>query len=172
MNTKYLIAAAVTAALAHPVCGQVTRPTTAPSQLVADADVAGIQFRTIPAVLDARERRQDWHEAALQAESRVREPKLRDQLVQRLAGIAPYVARSLVKHPQDDALVSVLVYRQPGEEDKQAMVAVTFDGLGSELGGSFFADVLSDWPQAPQINPTSAVRLSKRLRRFANAVFG
>jgi len=43
-----------------------------------------VQFRALPAVLDARERRQDWHEAAQQAEAKIKNQPLRDQLTERL----------------------------------------------------------------------------------------
>ncbi|HEY2587585.1 MAG TPA: hypothetical protein VGI81_17700 [Tepidisphaeraceae bacterium] len=152
MPNKLWIAAAISAALASPVFAQSTRPlSTDGSALSADANLDSIRLRSLQAVLDAREKRQDWHDAAQQAQAPIREDALKQQLMQRLSGLAPRVAKELAAHPQDDALVSVAVYKEPGAEGKQAMIAVTFDGLGTEMGSDYFANVLAGQTKPPQI---------------------
>jgi hypothetical protein len=148
MPTKLLLTLAASAALSSIGLAQTTRPadvqaapTTLPAQ--AQSNLTGVQFRALPAVLDARERRQDWQAAAKQAESRLTVDALRSQLDQRLQGLAPRVAQLLAAHPQDNALVSIAAYKQPSD-GKQAMAAVTFDGLSSDIGGDFIGAVLAD----------------------------
>ena len=149
MKNQLLPAAAIFAVLACPLCAQTTLP-------AADATVSGnmnldqIRLRSLQAVLDARERRQDWHDAAQQAESPIQDPVLKDQLTQRLSGLAPRVARELAAHPQDDAMLSVDVFRDPGADGKQAMVSVTFEGLGANIGSEYFANVLAGQSKPPQ----------------------
>jgi hypothetical protein len=151
MLRKLWITAAISAALASPVFAQATRPAPTDAQSApAGANLDSIRLRSLQAVLDAREKRQDWHDAAQQAEARVQVDALKQQLVQRLSGLAPRVAKELAAHPQDEALVSVAVYKEPGGGGKQAMIAVTFDGLGSEMGSDYFANVLAGETKPPQ----------------------
>ena len=152
MRTQLLLAAAISAALASPVFAQTTTPS-APdvSAAAAGGNLDAIRLRTLQAVLDAREKQQDWHEAAQQAEAPIREEAIKQQLVQRLSGLAPRVAKELVAHPRDDALVSVAVYKEAGDGGKQAMIAVTFDGLGSQVDGEYFANVLAGQSKPPQV---------------------
>lgn len=124
-------------------------PTTLPAAQAAGG-VNGVRLRALQPVLDARERRQDWQQAADTAIQRVDSEPLRKELSRRLAGLAPRVAKALTAQPHDDALVTVAVYRLPGLEGKQAMVAVTFDGMGSDINPNVFADILADLPNAPQ----------------------
>lgn len=152
MPNKLWIAAAISAALASPVFAQSTRPsaTDAPA-LSANATLDTIRLRSLQAVLDAREKRQDWHDAAQQAQAPIQVDALKQQLMQRLSGLAPRVAKELAAHPQDDALVSVAVYKEAGDNGKQAMIAVTFDGLGSQIGSEYFANVLAGQTKPPQV---------------------
>jgi hypothetical protein len=125
-------------------------PTPEPSTQPAASDTNGVRLRALQPVLDARERRQDWHQAADAAVQRVESAPLRKELTQRLAGMVPHIAKALTAQPHDDALATVAVYREPGLEGKQAMVAVTFDGMGSNVNPEIFADILADLPNAPQ----------------------
>lgn len=166
MRSTLAISVAVSAVLSQFSYGQAV-PTTPPpatpapapasagAQAVAASDM--LQLRSLQAVLDARERRQDWHDAARQAAERIQEPALRDQFNQRLAGLIPTLANALMAQPQENALVTVAVYRDPARQGKQAMVAVTFEGLGDRIDRSFFADVLAGMPTPPQAEgiPTS-----------------
>ena len=145
MRTRLLLAA-VSAALAGSVCAQ-NAPTT-PTPPAANLDT--LHLRSLQAVLDAREKRQDWHDAAQQAETPLQVPALKDQLTQRLSGLAPRVAKELAAHPQDDALVSVDVFKEPGGEGKQAMVSVTFEGLGTDISSDYFANVLAGQSKPPE----------------------
>src|SRR5665213_4348646 len=150
-----LTLAAVTAVTPVYAFGQTTpgAPTAPVSKSLPStetiAQTQGLTLRSLPAVLDARERHQDWHSAAEQAGGRIQDPALKSQFNQRLAGIVPAVAKVLIGHPQDYALVTVGVYRTKGAPDKQAMVAVTLNGLDSQLGADFFADVVAGLPQIP-----------------------
>lgn len=148
MYFKSVFLAAISAALTAVVMGQNPPPATQPSVALPAESLSGVTLRALPAVLDARERRKDWHEAAQQAASRIGEPSLREQFNQRISGLVPKIASALVAQPQDDGLVTCAVYRDG--EGKQAMVAVTFEGLGSQVGVSFFADTLSGKLVAPQ----------------------
>jgi hypothetical protein len=150
MRTQLLLAAAISAALALPLCAQTATQPAADAPLAGNANLDQIHLRSIPAVLDARERRQDWHDAAQQAEAPLQDPVLKDQLTQRLSGLAPRVAKELAAHPQDDALVSIDVFRDPGADGKQAMVSVTFEGLGINIGSDYFANVLAGQSKPPQ----------------------
>lgn len=151
MRTRLLLAAAISAALASSVCAQTTPPAAAPPvAAAAGGNLDMIHLRSLQAVLDARGRRQDWHDAAQQAEAPVQVPALKEQLTQRLSGLAPRVAKELAAHPQDDALVSVDVFKQPGGDGKQAMVAVTFEGLGTHLSSDYFANVLAGQSKPPE----------------------
>lgn len=150
MRTRLLLAAAVSAALAASVCGQTTPPASTPPPAAAGANLDALHLRSLQAVLDAREKRQDWHDAAQQAEAPIQIPALKDQLTQRLSGLAPRVAKELAAHPQDDALVSVDVFKEPGGDGKQAMVSVTFEGLGADLSGDYFANVLAGQSKPPE----------------------
>ena len=153
MNTRWLlasvVAASVPAGLNFPrqVCAQT--PATLPATQTS-TDTASLRLRALQPVLDAHERRQDWHQAADAAAARVDSEPLKKELIRRLAGLAPRVAKALTAQPHDDALVTVAVYREPGLDGKQAMVAVTFDGMGSDVGPDLFADILADLPTAPQ----------------------
>ena len=114
MPSKLWITAAISAALASPVLAQSTRPAPTDSQTApAGANLDAIRLRSLQAVLDAREKRQDWHDAAQQAEAPIQVDALKQQLVQRLSGLAPRVAKALAAHPQDEALVSVTVTATP-----------------------------------------------------------
>jgi hypothetical protein len=154
MKPNLLLAAAITA-VASQLSPAQNAPATLPSPTAAELGQAGaatgaLQLRTLPAVLDARERRQDWHQAAQQAAERIQDPALKEQLNRRLAGLVPIVAKALIAQPQEDALVTVAVYRDPRKPAKQAMVAVTFDGLGSQISQGFFADVIAGMPKLPE----------------------
>ena len=154
MRVSMLTLAAITAITPLYAFGQATAaPTSASAKALpstgAVAQTPGLSLRSLPAVLDARERRQDWHAAAEQAGSRIQDPGLKSQFNQRMAGLVPAVAKLLIAHPQDYALVTVGVYRGNDAPDRQAMLAVTFEGLDTQLGSSFFADVVSGLPQAP-----------------------
>lgn len=130
-------------------------PTTLPAAPAAVGDGGGVRLRALQPVLDARERRQDWQQAADAAVQRVDSAPLRKELTQRLTGLAAHLAKALSAQPHDDALVTVAVYREPGLEGKQAMVAVTFDGMGSDVSPNIFADVLADLPNPPKANEAS-----------------
>lgn len=151
MRTRLLLAAAISAALASSVSAQTTPPAAAPpSAASTGGNLETLHLRSLQAVLDARERRQNWHDAAQQAETPIQDPALKDQLTRRLSGLAPRVAKELATHPQDDALVSVDVFRQPGGDGKQAMVSVTFEGLGANLSSNYFANVLAGQSKPPE----------------------
>lgn len=143
-----VVAATVLTVRTAPLLGAA--PTTLPAAQAAASDTSSVRLRALQPVLDARERRQDWHQAADAAIQRVDSEPLRKELTQRLAGLAPRIAKALTAQPHDDALATVAVYREPGLEGKQAMVAVTFDGMGSEIDSEIFADILADLPNAPQ----------------------
>ena len=152
MKTRFLLAgvvAASAAVLVNPPDARAEAPTTMPAGQTA-ADTASLRLRLLQPVLDAHERRQDWHQAADAAAARVDSEPLRKELTQRLAGLAPRVAKALSARPHDDALVTVAVYREQGLEGKQAMVAVTFDGMGSDIGSNLFSAILADLPNPPQ----------------------
>ena len=155
MRTQLLLATAVAAALGLPLNGQTT-PTAAPDAAISaastpsGASLDAIRLRALQAVLDARERRQDWHDAAQQAGDPIRVDALKSQLIQRLSGLAPRVAKELAARPQDDALVSVSVFKEAGGEGKQALLAVTFEGMGSDIGSDYFANVLAGQSKPPQ----------------------
>jgi len=156
MNTRSFLAGVVAASVPLVVnlprsVGEV--PTTLPTAQ-AGADTGSVRLRILQPVLDAHERRQDWHQAADAATARIDSEPLRKELTQRLAGLAPRVAKALSARPHDDALVTVAVYREPGLEGKQAMVAVTFDGMGTDVGQNMFAEILADLPKPPQANDT------------------
>jgi hypothetical protein len=153
MRTHCILATALSGVLASilpaqtaPVPTQDPSLASHPEQAVAGAPPA-IQLRSLQAVLDARERRQDWHAAAQQAADRVQTDVIKAQLTQRLSGVAPLVAKALVAHPQENALVEVNVFNDAS--GKQAMASVTFDGLGSDLGSDFLPGVLADVIKAP-----------------------
>jgi hypothetical protein len=153
MKSGLIFAAAITAVTSQFSPAQ-NAPATLPSSTTAEpGDVAAttgtIQFRALPAVLDARERRQDWHQAAQHAADRIQDPALKSQFNQRLAGLVPMIAKALMAQPQEDALVTVAVYRDPAKPANHAMVAVTFDGLGGQIGQTFFADVIAGMPKVP-----------------------
>ena len=151
MRTRLLLGAAISAALASPLAAQTRAvPPADPQIAAAGANLDTIHLRSLQAVLDAREKRQDWHDAAQQAVTPLKVDALKEQLTQRLSGLAPRVAKELAAHPQDDALVSVDVFKEPGAEVKQAMVSVTFEGLGSDIGGDYFANVLAGQSKPPQ----------------------
>ena len=152
MKRALLVAAAITAATSQFSLAQktpATRPTS-PEANRSEASTSSLQFRSLQAVLDARERRQDWHKAAQQAADRIKDPQLRAQFNQRLAGLVPVVAKALIDQPQEDALVTVAVFRDMANAKQQAMVAVTFDGLGGQMGESFFANVIAGNPKPPE----------------------
>ena len=143
-----ILALAVIAAVSPIYAIGQAGPTTLPSTATV-AQTPGLTLRSLPAVLDARERHADWHVAADQAGSRIQDPTLKTQFNQRMSGIVPTVAKLLIGHPQDYALVTIGVYRNKDAPDKQAMVAVTLDGLESQVGANFFADVVAGLPQIP-----------------------
>lgn len=149
MRKQLLMAAAMSAALACPLYAQ---PTTAPADAAVsrNTNLDQIHLRSLQAVLDARERREDWHDAAQQAQAPIQDPVLKDQLTQRLSGLAPRVAKELAAHPQDDALVSIDVFREAVGDGKQAMVSVTFEGLGANIGSEYFANVLAGQSKPPE----------------------
>ena len=148
MRPKAIFALAVAAGL--PVCfaDQTAAPPPSPTTIPSVQNSDSLSLRALPAVLDARERRQDWHEAAQQAASRIQDPALLSQFDARISGLAPQIARALIARPQEEALVTVAVYRD--EQGRQAMVAVTFDGLSSQIGSDFLAGVVADAPASPQ----------------------
>lgn len=151
MGTRLLLAAAISAALASSSFAQTTPPASVPPPAATvGGNLDTLHLRSLQAVLDVRERRQDWHDAAQQAETPIQEPALKEQLTQRLSGLAPHVAKELAAHPQDDALVSVDVFKQPGGDGKEAMVSVTFEGLGANLSGDYFANVLAGQSKPPE----------------------
>jgi hypothetical protein len=123
-------------------------PATTPS--AALPQTTGVQLRALQAVLDSRERQQDWHVAAQQAVAMLENDALKAQLTQRLSGLAPRIAKALVAQPQDDALVDIDVYREAGGEGKEAMVSVTFQGMEEQIGGDYYGSVLAGEPAAPQ----------------------
>jgi hypothetical protein len=148
MRTRLLLAAAISAALSSPLLAQTAAP---PASVVSGgANLDTIHLRSLQSVLDAREKRQDWHDAAQQAETPLNENALKEQLTQRLSGLAPRVAKELAAHPQDDALVSVDVFKEAGPDGKQAMVSVTFEGLGSNIGSDYFSNVLAGQSKPPE----------------------
>ena len=157
MRTPFFLASAVVATglavRTAPLRAAV--PTTLPAAQAAASDTSTVRLRALQPVLDARERRQDWHQAADAAVQRVESAPLRKELTQRLAGLVPHIAKALTDQPHDDALATVAVYREPGLEGKQAMVAVTFDGMGSNIEPETFANILSDLPKAPQAEGVS-----------------
>ncbi|HEX3983490.1 MAG TPA: hypothetical protein VHX12_07345, partial [Acidisoma sp.] len=151
MRTRLLLAAAISAALASSSFAQTTPPASVPPSAATEGgNLDTLHLRSLQAVLDARGRRQDWHDAAQQAETLIQEPVLKQQLTQRLSGLAPRVAKELAAHPQDDALVSVDVFKQPGGDGKQALVSVTFEGMGANLSGDYFANVLAGQSKPPE----------------------
>ena len=151
MRTRLLLAAAISPALSSPLLAQTAAPPApAAAAVSAGANLDTIHLRSLQAILDVREKRQDWHDAAQQAEAPLTENVLKEQLTQRLSGLAPRVAKELAAHPQDDALVSVDVFKEPGADGKQAMVSVTFEGLGSNIGSDYFANVLAGQSKPPQ----------------------
>jgi hypothetical protein len=153
MKRALLVAAIITAATSQFSLAQKT-PTTRPASPEAKRSEATstdpLQFRSLQAVLDVRERRQDWHKAAQQASDRIKDPQLRTQFDQRLAGLVPVVAKALIDHPQEDALATVAVFRDLADAKHQAMIAVTFDGLGGQVGDSFFNNVVAGKPKPPE----------------------
>src|SRR5689334_18497328 len=60
MHLKFIFVLAISTAFSWTIRGQNAPPAPAP----AGESVSGLALRSLPAVLDARERRQDWHEAA------------------------------------------------------------------------------------------------------------
>ena len=154
MRTHYILAAALSGVIASVLPAQTTPvPTQDPSlashpEQAAASAPGSIQLRSLQAVLDARERRQDWHAAAQEAADRVQTDAIKAQLSQRLSGVAPIVAKALVAHPQENALVEVNVFDDAS--GKPALASVTFDGLGSDLGGDFLPGVLADIIKAPE----------------------
>ena len=157
MRTPFFLASAVAATVltvrTPPLTAAV--PTTLPAARAAASDTNTVRLRALQPVLDARERRQEWHQAADAAVQRVEAAPLRKELTQRLAGLVPHIAKALTAQPHDDALATVAVYREPGLEGKQAMVAVTFDGMGSNINPETFANILADLPKAPQAQGVS-----------------
>jgi len=105
-------------------------------------------LRSLPVVLDAINRHQDWHEAARQAEERAPSPELRSHLARQLSAVAPHVSKELLAHPAQVALVTVAVYKS-GPQGQPAMVGVTYNGTEAQVPPSFFSDLLADFPQAP-----------------------
>ena len=150
MGTRLILLAAISGVLPATLCAQSTPATPPPTTAPAAANPDALRLRSLQAVLDVRERQQDWHQAAQQAQAPIREDALKQQLAARLSGLAPRVAKELTAHPQDDALVSVAVYKQAAGDEKPAMVAVTFEGLGSELGGDYFSNVLAGEMKPPE----------------------
>ena len=153
MHTRLVLALVGTAFLSPVASSQTTRPTTqpAPSPAVSrELHSGAVQFRALPAVLDARERRQDWHEAAQQAEAKIKNQPLRDQLTERLSGLMPQVVDQLRSHPQDEAVVTIAVYREPAKPSEDAMILVTFNGLASQVGDTFMQDVMNNLATLPQ----------------------
>jgi hypothetical protein len=155
MQTRWMLAAAIstlsTGFCLQGVAQTAVPPTAAPAAVASgSANLDALHLRSLQAVLDARDRRQDWHDAAQQAEASLQVPAMKDQLTQRLSGLAPRVAKELAAHPQDDALVSVDVFKDPGADGKQAMVSVTFEGLGSSIGSDYFFNVLAGQSKPPQ----------------------
>jgi len=91
MNTRSFLAGVVAASVPLVVnlprsVGEV--PTTLPTAQ-AGADTGSVRLRILQPVLDAHERRQDWHQAADAATARIDSEPLRKELTQRLAGLAP-----------------------------------------------------------------------------------
>jgi len=151
MRTRLLLAAAISAALASPLVAQTAAPTATKAPTVsAGGNLDTIHLRSLQSVLDVREKRQDWHDAAQQAETPLKVDALKDQLTQRLSGLAPRVAKELAAHPQDDALVSIDVFKEPGPDGKQAMISVTFEGMGASIGSDYFSNVLAGQSKPPQ----------------------
>src|ERR1700676_622262 len=87
MLARVLLTSAISAAFALLSRAQTYPPAggTAPTT----QGVSQLRLRSLPAVLDARERRRDWHEAAQQAASRIADQGLRSQFNQRLSGLVP-----------------------------------------------------------------------------------
>src|SRR5438270_11538903 len=81
--------------------GQITTVDAVQAAKVAerDADVTHLDLRSLPVVLDAINRHQDWHEAAQQAQERVEAPQLRSHLAQQLSALVPHVSKELLGHP-------------------------------------------------------------------------
>ena len=73
----------------------------------------------------------------------------------RLNGLVPMVAKELAQHTQEDALVSIAVYNKSESDPTQAMISVTFQGLGmnipQETLGAMIADVPPPAPEADDI---------------------
>jgi hypothetical protein len=154
MRTTLLISAAISVALSTVLNGQTTPVTPpvapAPSTSQPATNLGNIRLRALQAVLDARERRTNWHDAAEQAEALVQGDALKAQLTQRLSGLAPRVAKMLTGHPESEALVDVDVYKESAGEGKQALVAVTFEGLDTDIGQDYFAGLLADEVKPPE----------------------
>jgi hypothetical protein len=153
MRTTLFISAAVSVGLSAVLSSQTTPPppvAPAPSTSQPAADLGNIRLRALQGVLDARERRMNWHDAAEQAEAPVQGDALKAQLTQRLSGLAPRVAKMLVGHPESEALVDVDVYKEAAGEGKQALVAVTFEGLETDIGQDYFAGLLTDVVKPPE----------------------
>ena len=121
------------------------------AEKVADrvGDVGQLDLRSLPVVLDAINRHQDWHEAARQAEERVPVPQMRSHLAQQLSALVPHVSKELLAHPSQVALVTVAIYKDSAQ-GKPAMVGVTYNGTEAQVPPSFFSDLLADFPEAPK----------------------
>src|SRR5579884_1909038 len=139
--------------LSGAVCLATLLPAMALAADEAPRGDASAILRLMPAVLDARNRHENWHDAAKAAADRIPLPALRQQFAHQLSALVPHVARELVRRPTEVAFVTAAVYhQQAGDDAKPVLVAVTFEGLSRSLRTDFLAAVAADFPDPPTAN--------------------
>jgi len=115
------------------------------AQSPMDQQAIPIQLRQLRAVQDLREKPTRWQQAAQEAASRVKDPKLRDQVSERLSAIAQQAAWDLLARPGQTAVATVAVFTDPKTEE-QRLAAVSYEGLGDSINPTFFPRLLADIP--------------------------
>jgi hypothetical protein len=125
------------------------------------ADTTGVKFAELPAVRQAIEGAKPWQQAESQAAEKIDAPDLKQNLHDGMAALAPRLARALIDHRGDVAIVTVAIYRdtrpatQPANPTatqpvyKDAAIAIAFEGFGGRLDSTFLPRVLSDQPRTP-----------------------
>jgi len=125
---------------------------------VMDQKISAIPLRMLPDVQDVRQHNTPWEQAADQAVGKIGDPALKSSVSQQLSKIAPQVAKALLAHPGESAMVTIAVYRQR-DTSRAAAAAVAFEGLDDALNPSFYPRVLANFPQPPGVPNTSAPSL-------------
>jgi hypothetical protein len=115
------------------------------AQTPMDQPASPVQLRQLRAVQDVREKRTPWQQAAQEAASRVKDPKLREQVSQRLSNIAQQASWDLLARPGQTAVATVAVFTNPKTEE-QRVAAVSYEGLGDSINPTFFPRLLANIP--------------------------